>query len=74
MTPPLTGWPALGIRPQYATNAYRYVPPLMFQPGVGTYSNAITASLAPPPAGAAIFYSLDGTNWSITRAHSRSTG
>jgi hypothetical protein len=52
-----------GYAHQYATNAYRYVPPLVFQPGAGTYSNAITASLSTTAAGAAIFYSLDGTNW-----------
>ena len=52
-----------GYAPQYATNAYRYVPPLLFQPGAGTYSNAITASLSTAAAGAAIFYCLDGINW-----------
>ncbi|HQL77284.1 MAG TPA: chitobiase/beta-hexosaminidase C-terminal domain-containing protein [Verrucomicrobiota bacterium] len=52
-----------GYSPQYATNTYRYVPPLVFQPGAGTYFNAITASLSTAAAGAAIFYCLDGANW-----------
>ena len=51
--------------PEMATNSYSYVPPIIFTPGAGTYSNAITVALSTAANGAAIYYSWDGINWNL---------
>ena len=52
-----------GYTPEVTTNIYTYVPPILFAPGAGTYSNAITVALSTAAPGASLFYSFDRANW-----------
>ena len=54
-----------GYAPEAATNVYTYASPIVFTPGSGTYSNAITVALSTGTPGATMLYSFDGINWGV---------